>query len=487
MVSNTCNKVANALTKLALLNDFSRRQSHMIVIVIIVLIFYLMHLIGWENLTKKEVAITSHNKANIAHPNSHSILHNQQDNLIPFEEMSDNVKVSYDFLPVEIVTNILLLLPTKSIITCICVSKTWKSIIQNPIFISTNLHLSIKSHNNKLTLFRLCPQKFGHQGDHKEVYTLHNDEDDDDLTEHTRFDFPLHGPDLRAFKNDRFRVVGTCNGLVCLYDLYDYLGTDSDEELFLWNPCVRKFVKLPSPNFTLLKPHAAIRTHAFIGFGFDSKTNDYKVVRVLCHKGHPNIPEDQPEVEDFSLSTGKWRIVTVSPPRCTLVQNSASERFVNGALHWVAFRRTDDNNLHCFILVFDLGNEVFHEIVLPEILDFTGCASISVYGNSIAFFHMKFLSISYRQIIWVMKEYGVASSWTKVLTIHNNQVPGYAIGFRRNGEVLLNTKKCQYASLDLENQKMKDLRISSHGFTLVGSYVESLVFLDIAANGTVTY
>ena len=59
MVPNTCNKVANSLTKLALLNDFSRRQSHMIVIVIIVLIFYLMHLIGWENLTKKEVAITT--------------------------------------------------------------------------------------------------------------------------------------------------------------------------------------------------------------------------------------------------------------------------------------------------------------------------------------------------------------------------------------------------------------------------------------------
>ena len=150
---------------------------------------------------------------------------------------------------------------------------------------------------------------------------MHNDEDDDDITEHTTFDFPLHGPDLRAFKNDIFRVVGTCNGLVCLYDLYDYLA----------------------------------RTHAFIGFGFDSKTNDYKVVRVLCHEGHPNIPEDQAEVEVYSLSTGKWRIVTVSPPRCTLVQNSSSERFVNGALHWVAFRRTDDNNLHRFILVFDLG------------------------------------------------------------------------------------------------------------------------------------
>jgi hypothetical protein len=62
-----------------------------------------------------------------------------------------------------------------------------------------------------------------------------------------------------------------------------------------------------------------------------------------------------------------------------------------------------------------------------------------------------------------MKEYGVVSSWTKVLTI-DDHVPGYAIGFRRNGEVLLSTEEGLYASLDLENQKTKDLGISSDGF-----------------------
>ena len=222
-----------------------------------------------------------------------------------------------------------------------------------------------------------------------------------------------------------------------------------------------------------------------MGFGFDSKNNDYKVVSVLFHI-QTDIPEYQCEVEVYSLSTGEWRMVTVSLPNCDLFLHTKQKGSVNGALHWLAYRHTDDRNIHCFILAFDLGDEVFREIVLPEIMGFGDGANISVYGNSIAFFLRKeCLNVS-RQIIWVMKEYGVVSSWTKVLTI-DDYVPGHAEGFRRNGEVLLSTKEGLYASLDLENQKMKDLGISSDGFFLVGSYVESLVLLDMAANGAVTY
>ena len=188
-----------------------------------------------------------------------------------------------------------------------------------------------------------------------------------------------------------------------------------------------------------------------------------------------DIPEYQREVKVYPLSTGEWKMVTVPPPNCVLFLDTKPKGSVNGALHWLAYRRTDDHNIHCFILVFDLVGEVFQEIVLPEMIDSRDGANISVYGNSIAFFLMKDCSNVHRQIIWVMKEYGVVSLWTKVLTIVDH-VPGYAKGFRRNGEVLLSTKG-SYALLDIENQKMKDLGISSNGFSLVGSYVESLVCL----------
>ena len=97
-------------------------------------------------------------------------------------------------------------------------------------------------------------------------------------------------------------------------------------------------------------------------------------------------------------------------------------------MHWVAFRRADDNNLQHFILVFNWGNEVFREILVPQLPDYTskfaGLLSISVsaYGNSIALFQNGYFSLvkgcqTGDFYLWVMEEYGVVSLWTKVLKI----------------------------------------------------------------------
>ena len=64
--------------------------------------------------------------------------------------------VNWDSLPVEIVTQILIRLPIKSIIISTSVCKTWKSLIQNPTFIPTHLHHSINNNNHHHLLFRLC-------------------------------------------------------------------------------------------------------------------------------------------------------------------------------------------------------------------------------------------------------------------------------------------------------------------------------------------
>ena len=310
---------------------------------------------------------------------------------------------------------------------------------------------------------------------------------DNDFILHTRFDFPLEPQN----KDDPiFRVVGTCNGLVCLSDdLYIYTN-----EFFLWNPCVRKFVKLPYPNLT---HHPDRLFRASIGFGFDAETNDYKVVRMLSlvvdHNDDLDIEIDRPEVEVFSLATGEWRKVTsFLPPICTLMEDREPQTFVNGALHWLAFRSTGDDNLVHFVLVFDLGDETFCEILLPELLNYPGYGRIqlrtyvSVYGNSIALFQSRDSDYSEYEIIWVMKEYGVASSWTKVLTI-DYQDQGWATGSRRNGEVVFESYEWQLFSLNLETREKKDLRISSRTHTFVDSYDESLVLLDKAANSAVTY
>uniref|UniRef100_A0A2N9HUR4 F-box domain-containing protein n=1 Tax=Fagus sylvatica TaxID=28930 RepID=A0A2N9HUR4_FAGSY len=370
--------------------------------------------------------------------------------------MSDNASVSYDFLSDEIVTQILLRLPIKSIITSICVCKTWKSIIQNPTFISTHLHHSTTT--NHLLLFTIFSGS-------KQIYALHND-DDNDFTEHTRFDFLVDSFTI----NPRFRVVATCNGLVCFSD--DLLGYTN--RFYLWNPCVRKYVKLPYPNFTFEDGDEFIHS---IGFGFDRKTNDYKVVRMVSPQDDPDCGKDRPMVEVYTLSTGEWRMVTpVLSPICIL-HDCPTPAFVNGALHWIGVRRDTTAFVNGALLW--IGHRMNGELS-------------AVYGNSIALFHSSY----FRGFldIWVMKEYGVASSWTKVLafTEHNPGDSPLALGFRRNSQLVLQVQDLKLISVDLGNQNMKDLGyqngkdigINTFKYTFVGSYVESLVLLDKAANGS---
>ncbi|KAM3696594.1 hypothetical protein ACB098_06G052100 [Castanea mollissima] len=394
-------------------------------------------------------------------------------------------------LPPELLPHILIRLPVKSIIKFTSVCKTWKSLIQNPSFISTHL-LHSSNNNNSLLLFRLCPKPLAKAvkqrkriGDAKEVYALRWD-DNANFHQHTTFDdFPFHGESATGV----FRVVGTCNGLICLADdLYTYAYN-----FILWNPCVQKHVRLPQPNFSFMTtgPYTAA-----VGFGFDSKTNDYKVVRFVTPEyGDFKKGESPPKVEVYSLATGKWRVVTAHCPKCsvrdTLLACLRLQAFVNGALHLVCYKRTQEIRFLYFVLVFDLEDEVFREIPLPKHSDmlYWRWVSIMAFGNSIALLEPGYAN--HTLDIWVLKNYADASSWTKIISL-NAQAPPQDISmpfhyrekipnakaFRKSGEVILETYKKRLLSQNLETQEVKDLGVTGSKYSFVDPYVESLVLLD---------
>ena len=228
-----------------------------------------------------------------------------------------------------------------------------------------------------------------------------------------------------------------CSAFPMIYSISTLTG------FFLWNPCVRKFLQLPHPNVRCAT-HTDVDFYSSIGFGFDPTTNDYKVVRLLTFA----CTSSRTEVEIYSLSTSEWRMLSSSlAPQCALSPRQP-RAFLNGALHWVAFRAINVNKAHHFVLAFDLGDEVFREILLPEELppythDGFLCAYVSICGNSIALFHDDYSSL--RLNIWVMKHYGVVSSWTKALSLPMTYQGGFvstkyipkAIGFTRNGRIVL--------------------------------------------------
>ena len=81
----------------------------------------------------------------------------------------------------------------------------------------------------------------------------------------------------------------------------------------------------------------------------------------------------------------------------------------------------------------------------PRVGETLACLSIPVYRNCLALIQEEHSIHSLN--LWVMKEYAVVSSWTKVLTFDNqgDNIPR-AIGFKKSGEVLLAMKTGQFIS-----------------------------------------
>lgn len=95
-----------------------------------------------------------------------------------------------------------------------------------------------------------------------------------------------------------YRIIGSCNGLVCITD--DQFSYAHDT--ILWNPSIRKYVPLPKPRITVFK-HG--KFEHVMGFGFDPKSNDYKVVRIVYLE-----PSKKFEIDIYRLSSGTWEDIS---------------------------------------------------------------------------------------------------------------------------------------------------------------------------------
>ncbi|KAF5740027.1 F-box/kelch-repeat protein [Tripterygium wilfordii] len=313
-----------------------------------------------------------------------------------------------DYFPQEVLADILLRLPTKTIGLCSCVCKSWHSAITNPTFVH-NHFTQTQNDNDRRRLFLLRHFPETHN---RERYSLHSDNYAFDKVQD--LDFPL-----QSF-NRHFRIVGSCNGVLCLSDDTTVITAN----FVLWNPSIRKYISLPRP-LVSCSSHGLF-TFA-LGFGFDSLSCDYKVVMLAYLKTKYGFYSSRrPTVNVYSLNTNSWRDVSATALSYRVVEFLWTQVFMNGAVHWIAsthdiglklerFNKSPFGNL---ILRFDLAHEVFDKMSLPESLVSSTQyeLSITVLGErlSVVQFHRR----SYHACsIWMMEEYGVAESWTKWLEI----------------------------------------------------------------------
>ena len=390
--------------------------------------------------------------------------------------------LSDESLPHDVVFDILTRLPVKSLIRFRCVSKSWYSTITNPIFITT--HLNHNLNQPKSLVSNTHDNNNSHNGfllyksSDQELCTLVYNSDGT-FTEVSRFQIPF----LTS------SVVDYCNGM---FFLYSFFGPTN--AVYLWNPVIQKFKMIDVMHF---RPFTVefLETVAF-GFAYQSQNSDFKILRIVSYEGLSDEKAPPPDAEVYTLSTDSWRTVELSEESVpnigsifAVLPNSCV--FLNGALHFVAYTwGNDDDN---FILSFDVNDEIFREIRLPEnyldefyskfddhvhqLVVFKGMLALVVLGPAENVDEDDDEINTDICLIWVMREYGIVESWTKTKVLFDLVMTFFDC--TNSGEFLIQTFDSRLVSIDSESLQENNLRIQTTPWlAYTADLVENLVLLD---------
>ncbi|KAM0985059.1 hypothetical protein ACFX13_012593 [Malus domestica] len=277
-------------------------------------------------------------------------------------------------LIVEILSRVLSI---KTLLNCRCVCKEWLSLIFDPEF--TRLHASRSPIGILIKTYP--PIRKSRRLDFTHIL----DSAGSDLQlEKIRFS-PKNSLPIGAMPE--FRLINSCNGLLC------FSGANRDYPCFVCNPILGEYITIPHTDNTRNR-----NSCFFVGLGFSSAMNEYKVLRMT----------NGTEAEVYTIGSGVWRSIGNAPGDIDQLPFNA---FLHGALHWVSYSSKSPEFIHSFdfeteqfrpLPVPSLPVNQFSDCFLLEVIG--GCLHLCVFGDDCSKFDM-----------WVMKEYGVQKSWTKVL------------------------------------------------------------------------
>lgn len=354
----------------------------------------------------------------------------------------------------DVIVDILLRLPVISLLRFRCVSIQFCTLIDSPEFIRSHLKKSIETKNHRSLIL---PNKIPCSVDF------------DSLDSCVELD---HHP-FKSYRDFDIQVWGSCNGLVCLRNI-------KDDVLAIWNPSTRKSERFPGIkiDFNGFWGHTDIR----YGFGYDSVSDDYKVVKfVHSYYGHVR----HSEVLVFTMKSNSWRRIQDFP--YYFCDYECPGVLISSALHWFVCQNPSTRYSHShtprFVASFDLTNEDYQLMPLPEfpeknffmhLVELGGCLCIICCYNPV------------RNDVWVMKDYGKKESWSKLFSIAPPQAirsfkPMIPLGYSKSGyEVLLVEDDTELDWYDLENKAIEKIK-TPRGMPVKFKpfvHVESLVTLN---------
>ncbi|XP_057435570.1 F-box/kelch-repeat protein At3g06240-like, partial [Lotus japonicus] len=372
-----------------------------------------------------------------------------------FYQSNTSLKPSIFFssivLPDELIEAILVRLPVSSLLRFKCVSKLWFSVISDPQFAKSQFDLAA-SPNNRLLLNVTDDLKF---------QSL-----DIDSSPPNNESAVLNYPSEPFFHTSIFyrkrylEFLGSCRGFVLI---------------LLPNLCADFLVCNPTTGVQRLIPQSASFSYSpasLYGIGYDESTDDYLLVSINSYGCDRTI-------NLFSLKTNLPRSLTLDHEYHQYHDcGSRSGLLLHGSLHWLV---TSSAKKHHGLLAFDLVGKCLSEIALPPDLalelkkksyclrEMRGCLGLCDFG--------------YGGIteIWIMKEYKVQSSWTKIVfSTHDIHTKPrfFPICFTKCGDIFGSTMNGRLLKL---NDKGKLLAVwpreSKYHLFYSGMYTASLLSL----------
>jgi F-box interacting protein len=300
------------------------------------------------------------------------------------------------YVPHDLIIQILLRLPVKSLIRFKCVRKSWLIIVSDTHF--ANLHFEIIASHSRRILFISTPDL--------ETRSI-------DFEASIRDDSASTSPSLHFLRpHPQYYFLGeikcSCRGFIFLH---------LSAEMYLWNPSTQVHKQIPlSP----IDSKFGVNFCYLYGFGYDQSKDDYLVVSMSCDRnlGY-NLDDDYySRLKFFSLRDNTWsEIEGTHFPYMNVFDYSMVGSLFNGAIHGLAFHL----DLSMIVIVaLGLIERNFLDIHLPDDLEHEPLeCDLWVFGECLSVWTMQDDIVE----IWVMKEYNMHSSWTKTLVFSIDVIP----------------------------------------------------------------
>ncbi|WCJ35019.1 F-box and associated interaction domains-containing protein [Euphorbia peplus] len=348
---------------------------------------------------------------------------------------SENGALAQLKLQEEIVIQILLRLPVKSLSRFKTVCKSWCSIITSAEFVKNHLSRAHATNYNqhKIFLGLLIPSS-----DASNRCVMYR-ESSNGIIHAKTFDFPFQLPGGGEIP---VNVCNYCDGLIC-FDMYG-------RGILLWNP------SLPSEYKIIRKPELG---DGFTLMGYDSTMDDYKIVSIPSSSSKERFPRRYFFVEIFSLKSSSWRKRKISKNFFTYKICQLKGIYTRSHLHWIG---TGHSNVTGLIVYYDLVEERLDHVNLPtrSYNDWT----LLIYKE---FFGIVGANSVGQEELWVLEDYcGVKSSWNKLFKIAPLGIGvHYHSCFTRNGEIVIHTGESGLRFYDVKDGSFKNPVIQGDNIT----------------------